>query len=211
MMILEDDTEDAPWMVMNSLQWGAASDFFQSLRDFAERNHRPWFVTGMTPIRYSWPGSSRKRQLAPDVFVAFSPNRPRSSFDADAEGFPAFVLEVVSPSSAAHDEDDKRVAYEMLGAREYALYTPEVDRPSTLAGYRRNPSGEFEPWPRDEQGRLWSEVLGLYLVSQGTTLRLATSQGQLLPTLRESEAENERLRGEIARLERETEPKTPSP
>jgi Uma2 family endonuclease len=204
MLLLEDDTEDALWMIMGSPQWDATSDFYQSLREYAERLHRPWFVTGMTPILYSWPNYHRKRQLAPDVFVAFAPDRPRSSFDSDVEGFPQFVLEVVSPESRYRDQTEKRTAYARLGAREYALFTPYVDdRPSDLAGYRRNATGGFEPWPKDDQGRLWSDALGLYLVAQGRTLRAATPEGHLLPTLREAEAEIERLRQEIEDLRRQ--------
>jgi Uma2 family endonuclease len=216
MLLLEDDLEDSPWMVMGSLQYAATSDFFQSLRDYAERHQPSWFVAGMTPILYRWPEYPRKRQLAPDVFVAFAPNRPRTSFDAEAEGgFPPFVLEVVSPSSTDRDEVEKRRAYDLLGVREYALFTPYADRPSRLEGYRRNAAGLFEQWPRDERGRLWSEVLGLYLVAQGTIIRAATREGRLLPTLKEAvealdreaaerrgvEAENERLRREIERLQ----------
>jgi Uma2 family endonuclease len=209
-LLLDDDTEDAPWMVMSTLQFAAASDLFQSLRDYAERQHLIWSVAGMTPILYTWPGVPRKRQLAPDVFVAFVPDRPRSSFDVDVEGgFPPFVLEVVAPSSAERDRTEKRDAYELLGAQEYALFTPSADRPSDLAGYRRNAAGRFEPWPRDEQGRLWSEVLELYLVAQGTTIRAATRAGELLPTLREAVEARERERreaeAEIARLRQEIE------
>jgi Uma2 family endonuclease len=195
-------------MVMGSLQWAAASDFFQSLREYAERNRRPWFVAGMTPILYRWEDNPRKKQLAPDVFVAFGPDRPRSSFDLEVEGdFPPFVLEVVSPSSADRDRTEKRDASEVLGGREYALFTPEADLPSTLEGYRRGERGTFEPWPKDDHGRLWSEVLGLYLLPQGTTIRAATRDGHLLPTLSESEAENERLRREIEELRRQLKPR----
>lgn len=211
MVTLEDDTEDAPWMVMGSLQYAAASDFYQSVRAYAERERRPWFVAGMMPILFLWPGTSRKRQLAPDVFVAFAPDRHRPSFDVEIEGdMPPFILEVVSPSSSERDQGDKRYAYEMLGVREYALFTPKADRPSEVEGYRRDEAGRFEPWPKDEQGRLWSEVLGLYLVPVGTTIRAATPDEQLLPTLseaiqasRQAEAENERLRREVERLRRE--------
>ena len=210
MLILEDDTEDAPWMVMSSLQWAATSDFYQSLHEHFERTAQPWFVAGMMPILYDWPGVTRKRQLAPDIFVAPGPERPRSSFDSDAEGFPPFILEVVSPSSVGRDEGDKLIAYDMLGAREYALFTPNADDISKLAGYRRDASGRFEPWPRDENGRLWSEILGLYLVPRGAALRLETREGQLLPTFKEAmearveaEVEIERLRQENARFKRE--------
>ena len=215
MLLLEDDLEDSPWMVLGSLQFAATAEFFQSLRTYAERQQRPWFVAGMTPILYAWPGYPRKRQLAPDVFVAFAPDRPRSSFDRELEGgFPAFVLEVISPSSSDRDQVEKRIAYDLLGAREYALFSPFADRPSTLKGYRRQESGNFEAWPADDRGRLWSDVLGLNLIARGTTIRAASREGNLLPTLSEAietrereasvlrgvEQENERLREEIEYL-----------
>lgn len=205
----EDDTEDAPWMVMGSPQYAATSDFFQSLREYAQRQQRPWFVAGMTPILYRPPGLRRRKQVAPDVFVALAPDRPRSSYDSDAEGFPPFVLEVVSPSSAHRDQREKREAYERLGVQEYALFTPNVDRPTELNGYRRSAEGHFESWPKDARGRLWSDVLGLFLLRQGMTLRAATPDGQLLSTLaeaidayRQAETENERLRHEVERMRR---------
>lgn len=235
MALLADDKEDSPWMVMGSLQWAAASDFFQSLREYVKRQNLPWFVSGMTPILYRWPGLDGKRQLAPDIFVARAEDRPRSSFDLDVEhDFPPFVLEVVSPSSLNRDQGDKRLAYEMLGVREYALFYPHADHPSELRGFRRSEGGSFELWPRDDQDRLWSDVLGLYLVAQGSTIRAATLDGELLPTLheaiearqretearqretearqrdaearREVEAQNARLRQEIQRLQRLVKP-----
>ena len=113
------------------------------------------------------------------------------------------------------DQHDKRTAYALLGAREYALFTPREGRPSTLAGYRRDADGAFEPWPRDDQGRLWSEVLGLYLVARGTLLHAVTEDGELLLSPEETEAarareetgrvlaegENARLRRRLARYE----------
>jgi Uma2 family endonuclease len=79
----------------------------------------------MLPILYAWPGVVAKKQLAPDVFVAFVPDHSRTSYDLDDEGqFPPFVLEVVSPSSSARDQVEKRQAYEALGAQEYARFGP---------------------------------------------------------------------------------------
>lgn len=211
MDLLEDDTEDAPWMVMGTPQWDAATDFYQSVRDYAERSQLPWFVAGMTPILYRWSDETWKRQLAPDVFVAFAPSRPRSSYDSDVEGFPPFVLEIVSPESRRRDQMEKRIAYRRLGAKEYALFTPYVeDRPSQLAGYRRDAAGQFEEWPKDEHGRLWSAVLGLYLVVDGKILRAGTPDGRVLPTYRElatlrdrEAAARQEAEAEIGRLRRE--------
>jgi hypothetical protein len=183
MVMLEDDTEDAPWMVMGDLQFWSASSFAHSLRIHAHERGLDWYVASMLPIMYRWPGVKRKKQLAPDTFVAFVPERARTSYDLETEGvFPAFVLEVVSPSSTERDQEEKRIAYELLEAREYALFTPREGSPSSLAGYRRDAAGRFESWPLDTEGRLWSDVLGLYLVVRGAFLQAQTPDGQVLLT-----------------------------
>ncbi len=226
MLMLEDDKEDSPWMVLGSLQLDATSAFHQSVHEYVRRKGLAWTVAAMLPIRYTWQGHTGKKQLAPDVCVAMVPERPRPSFDADSEGgFPPFVLEVVSPSSTERDLVEKRQAYELLDVREYALFTPHDDRPSELFGYVLGPDNEFTSWAADDRGWLWSEILGLYLLPLGVTIRAATADGKLLPTVteavdaaereaearereaearREFEAENERLRQEIERLRRET-------
>src|SRR5437588_6254917 len=74
---LENDTEGAPWMVMGDLQFWSASSLAHSLRNYARQHTLPWFVASMMPIRFTWGTSPRRRQLAPDVFVAFVPDHPR--------------------------------------------------------------------------------------------------------------------------------------
>src|SRR5437660_6931823 len=92
MLMLEDDTEEAPWMVMGDLQFWSASSFAHSLRSYARERGLGWYVASMLPILYTWPPSRRKHQLAPDVFVALVPEHSRSSFDVAVEGgFPPFV------------------------------------------------------------------------------------------------------------------------
>jgi hypothetical protein len=165
----------------------------------------------MLPIQFEWPDVARKKVLSPDTFVAFVPEHPRSCYDVEVEGsFPPFVLEVVSPSSTARDEEEKRRAYGMLGVQEYALFTPRDGAPSTLEGYRRDESGAFEPWAPDAQGRLWSAVLGLHLVVQGRLLQAQTPEGRLLLTPEQAEfarqrAETERLRADAERQRSEAE------
>ena len=208
-LMLEDDTEDAPWMVMGDLQFWSASSFAHSLRSYAHEQGFDWYVASMLPITYEWPNAARKKQLSPDTFVAFVEERARTSYDVEAEGgFPPFVLEVVSPSSTARDQQEKRLAYELLGVREYALFTPREGVPSVLEGYRRGATGQFEPWTPDEQGRLWSEVLGLYLVARGALLQAQTAEGRLLLTPEQTGAalrvaEEARRREEEARRSEE--------
>jgi Uma2 family endonuclease len=206
MLTLEDDTEDAPWMTMGDLQFWSASGFAHSLRAYARERGLGWYVASMLPIMYDWPNASRKKQLAPDTFVAFVEDRARTAFDMEAEGgFPPFVLEVVSPSSVARDQQEKRHAYELLGVREYALFTPREGRRSTLEGYRRGVAGQFEPWSPDERGRLWSEVLGLYLVTRGALLQAQTAEGRLLLTPEQAEEARRRAEDEAEQLRRELE------
>lgn len=216
MLLLKDDTEDAPWMVMGDLQFWSASSFAQSLRTYAHEHNLAWYVAAMLPITFRWPGVASKRTLAPDTFVSFVSERARTSYDPDAEGmFPPFVLEVVSPSSTSRDHEEKLYAYDALGVREYVLFTPWESGGSTLEGYRRgadSASGAFEPWPRDERERLWSDVLGLYLAVYGTFVQAETREGRVLLTPEQEAVERRRetdvrLRAEeeVERLRRELE------
>jgi flagellar biosynthesis GTPase FlhF len=98
------------------------------------------------------------------------------------------VLEVISEESRKRDTIDKRRAYEGMGVEEYLLFDP-VGRLLTprLQGYRRE--GErFVEWERDEQGRLWSGVLGAWLRVVGDDLRLVRQDGTLEPSPAEAEA-----------------------
>src|SRR2546421_3057712 len=149
--IVADDTEEAPWMVMGDRQFWSATNLAGMLHIYAQTHHLPWYVAGLLPIRYRRPGEGRRRQVAPDVMVAFVPQRPRDSYDVEQEGvFPAFVLEVLSHSSVTRDTDRKRRLYEALGAQEDVLFAPQpglLEPP--LQGYRRGESGRFEALPPD--------------------------------------------------------------
>jgi len=184
MLTLEDDTEEAPWMVMGDPQFRSASGFAHSLREYAKETGLGWYVAAMLPILYRWRTLPRKNQVAPDVFVAFVDAHDRQSFDAETKpgGFPPFVLEVVSPSSRKRDKGDKRIAYGLLKVREYALFWPQGPGRGTLTGYRRSASGRFVVWKPDRDGRLWSEVLGLYLLARGQEVRAQLPDGRLLPS-----------------------------
>jgi Uma2 family endonuclease len=207
MLTLEDDTDGQPWMTMSDLQFWSASSLAHSLRIYARQRQLPWYVASMLPILYRWPGAAAKKQLAPDVFVAVAPDHSRSSYDVESEPeFPSFVLEVISPSSSGHDRNDKRIAYEELGAREYVLFTPRDAGQSDLEGFRRASSDRFEPWTLNEHGRLWSDVLGLFLVTSGPILQAETPEGHRLLTPDQTaaawnQAEEARLQESHARQE----------
>lgn len=210
--VLANDTRSAPWMVMSDLQFWPTSSFAHLLRIYRQAQGLPGYVGSMLPIRYTVvdnEGKKRRKQLAPDTFLALVPQRQRNSYNLEREKvFPAFVLEVVSPSSKKRDEQDKVRAYDVLGAREYALFTPRDPAPSTLQGYRRDEDGRFVPWLPDASGRLWSEVLQLWLVVREPYLQAVTPDGVLLLTpdqeaqlRRKAEAEQRQTAEENARLQ----------
>ena len=206
MLMLEDDTEDAPWMVMGDLQYWSASGFAHSLRTYAHELGLGWYVGGMLPIQFIYPETFRKRTLAPDVMVAFTPDKRHTSYDVTVEGtFPPFVLEVVSPSSVGRDEVEKLKAYTLLGVQEYALFTPKDDAPSTLMGYWRDAADSKDApmrrWEPDADGRLGSTVLGLHLEVRGQALHARTPDGRLL--LMPEEERLARTRAELAQQQAE--------
>ncbi len=189
MLMIKDDTDECICPTISDLEFWSISSLAHSLRIHVRKHLLPWYVAGMLPIVYSWPRMSTKQQLIPDLFVSFVPDHPRTSYDPEEEGsFPPFVLDVVSEPSKAYEESDKRLAYEALGAQEYALFTPREGGRSTLRGYRRLAQGNFAEWPLDEQGRLWSDVLNLYLVINGRILQAETTEGQRLLSPEETNA-----------------------
>lgn len=204
MLLLDDDGDYRPALpIGDALFWGAGA-LAHSLRAHARRHRLGWYVAGGLPMLYDERAAQRRLRLIPAVLVAFVAGRPRAAFDVAAEGghFPDFVLDILSPEEADDGGLQRRV-YELMGAREYAVLVPRESGDATLTGHRQDASGTFAPWLADRQGRLWSEVLGLYLLAQGTLLRAQTPTGDWLPTPEEAEDELDRLRRELARQRRD--------
>jgi Uma2 family endonuclease len=208
---IEDDTEQAPWMVMGPPQFNAVTAFYDSLRVEIQSRPSKLFVAAMLPIRFRPAPGARVEQLAPDTLAAPVPDHPRASYVVEREGAPpAFVLDVVSPESESRDLEIKPERYERMRVMEYALFAPPtleglvlLDPP--LQGYRLPPAGdEYVPWEPDADGRLYSEVLDLWLVVHEGELRVQQTDGSWLPTLQEetacraaAERELERLRAKL--------------
>jgi Uma2 family endonuclease len=204
---IDDDTEEAPWMVMGMPQAEATTAFYTSLRHELSSRPTPPLVAMMLPIRYRPIPGAHVEQLAPDVLVAPVDTHLRSSYDVEREAVPpAFVLEIISPESRYRDLGIKPERYERLGVGEYALFAPrtadgrQLLQPA-LQGYRLDPvSREYVAWEADAQGRLWSDVLELWLVVRDQELRLQRQDGSWVRTLEEAEAQAERAeRAEEAR------------
>lgn len=75
--------------------------------------------------------------VQPDVAVICDPGKLD---DKGCRGAPDWIIEILSPSSAAHDQIRKRALYERHGVREYWLLHP-VDRVLTI--YRLGQDGAY--------------------------------------------------------------------
>ena len=157
--------------------------------------------------------------VAPDVMVCYGvPKKERRIYKLWEEKVaPSIVIELASHSTYKNDREGKRDLYEFLGVKEYFIYNPEYPKtlPSLLA-YRLQ-DGEYQKISI-ENGRIFSEFLGLDLVDTGNTLRLFNPKtDKFLPSLAElsqaderaelekqmrlkAEAEIERLKAELAKL-----------
>ena len=152
---------------------------------------------------------------SPDIYVALDvPPGPRSSYNAFAEPFPRFIVEVLSSTSVTRDLNTKRRMYRVAGAREYVVFDPTGEwlRGAQVQAWRLptvdadRPMPEWEEWAPDEAGTWRSAVLGLGFRVEGMLLRVVRPDGSLMPTRQELdilpkrmaklEEELRRLRGE---------------
>jgi Uma2 family endonuclease len=143
----------------------------------------------------------------PDVFVVLDTDkRPREKWYAWEEGgkLPDVVIELLSPSTADVDRNEKRRIYERVWKlRVYVLYDPMTH---VLEGHVMGPEGRFVTLAPDANGDLPVEVLGLSLglragdqyEEPGPFLRWIDRDGQTVPLGRER-AERERERAERER------------
>ncbi|MGH2410124.1 MAG: Uma2 family endonuclease [Chloroflexota bacterium] len=181
-----DDTEESPWMVASDYHLLAEHGAVMPTRHYLRQRRPDLYVSGELLVRYPKPDGTTGT-IGPDMLAAYAPQGLRSSFDVVKEGgFPAFVLEIVSPESDRRDKHEKARLYGLLGAHEYAIFDPRGREGRQLWGYRRDEGGAWLPWPGGGWGELHSAVLGLTLVAVGFLLRFRDeTTGLLIPLLEE--------------------------
>jgi Uma2 family endonuclease len=180
---------------------------------FAEREKV--YVTGN--IMFYYVEGSPEEVVAPDIMVCFGVNKgDRTSYKTWEENdvIPLVVIELASRSTWHKDRTEKRELYEMLGVKEYYIFNPLYPKnlPAFLAFNLE--AGELKR-VNFENGRIYSELLGLELVDTGETLRLfdldkneflknqeeLDREVKLLSNeVKEKDAENDDLKAEIERL-----------
>ena len=125
---------------------------------------QPHIYVGVDNFIYYREGDVTK-SVAPDIYVVLGAAKfpLRRSFYTWAEGAtPTVLFEFLSDSTADEDRGEKVHVYLWdMGAQEYFLHQPEMEKPAEFRGWRREPSGTIVEIPPDTRGALFSESLNL--------------------------------------------------
>ncbi len=188
--------------------WRDRSDFFAGANMFVyySRRQAENILNGDT-----------KEYRGPDFFVVLNVDfhKRRTCWVVWEEDgrYPDVILEILSPSTADVDRNEKRILYaEVFGTEEYYILDFEN---KVLTGYDLV-KGRYEEKTPNEKGWLWSAKLGLwlgfwrgvYLGREEEWLRFFTPEGELVLTEAEDAqrvAEQERLVAELERQRAEQE------
>jgi Uma2 family endonuclease len=214
-------TSDGKPMAETDHHRHAMNDVIDRLtRHYAERPNI--YVTGNLMLFYV--EGDRRRHVSPDAMVVRGvPKRERDYYLLWEEGMgPQFIVEVTSRTTRTVDVGRKLTLYQdVLRVPEYFLFDLFGDYlQPRLQGYRLRNGGYQRLPQRGTDGRLYSQQLQLELVPGEQTLRmweprtqtwlLTTAEHAALQTERANheatratllEAENARLRAELARLQ----------
>ena len=153
--------------------------------------------------------------VAPDIYIVFGVDKypQRRSFYTWSEGAaPIVVFEFLSDATANKDRYDKVQVYlQDIGAQEYFIHQPEMDKPAEFRGWQRMPSGDIVEIEPDKEGSLFSEALNLWFRwedDQNTHVRLMRPylpDGTPITTSMEEKHLHEAAKAKVSELEAEIE------
>lgn len=153
-------------------------------------------------LMFYYEKSNAKKFVAPDVMVCFGIDKqPRRVYKLwEENSVPSVVIEIASEHTWREDLTKKFALYQKLGVREYYVFDPEYRHlTQPLIAFHQSDDGLAEV--PVNYGRIFSSVLGLELVDTGETLRLFNPEtNEFLMTMEEIQAENEKLKAELAKL-----------
>ncbi|MEG4341696.1 Uma2 family endonuclease [Microcoleus sp. A003_D6] len=151
---------------------------------WCERNN--YFIGANLTFYYSRKQLLDRNFNSPDFFVIKNTEkRPRYSWVAWAENgrYPDIIIELLANSTATVDRNEKKILYQKsLRIPEYFWFDPEN---LEFSGFRLI-GREYQAILANEFGRLWSEVLELYLGIHDRKLRYFTPDGELVATPEEA-------------------------
>ncbi len=189
----------------------------------------PFIFIGLDCFIYYSEGDLKKC-VAPDIFVVLGTKKYplRRSFYTWAEGaVPDTIFEFLSDSTINEDRDRKVQLYlGEMGAKEYFIHQPDLDRAAEFRGWYRDTSGEIVEMLTETPRTLFSERLNLLFKWQeegdlkvrllrpylpdGTPITTSIEEKNLreiaeakveeqAEKIKEQEAELERLRQQLAK------------
>lgn len=136
--------------------------FFDQL--FRLYRSEPHILIGLDSFIYYSEGDMTKC-VAPDIYVVLGAKKTplRRSFYTWAEGaVPDTIFEFLSDSTINEDRDRKVQIYlDEMGAKEYFIHQPDLERPAEFRGWSREASGEIVEMTADTPRTLFSERLNL--------------------------------------------------
>jgi len=150
------------------------------------RRRNDFFIGANLTFCYSRQQLLNQNFHSPDFFVIKNTEkRPRYSWVAWAENgrYPDVIIELLATSTAKVDRNEKKILYQnTLRTTEYFWFDPED---LEFRGFRLI-CREYQAILANEFGRLWSDVLELYLGIHDRKLRYFTPDGQLVATPEEA-------------------------
>jgi Uma2 family endonuclease len=158
------------------------------------KDRSDFYISGNLTVYYNAQQLKTRDFRGPDIFVVLgTEKRDRRSWTIWEEGgkYPNVVIELLSSSTATVDKGEKKDLYQdVWRVPDYFWFHPET---MEFAGFHLV-NGRYEAIAPTDDGKLWSEQLGLYLGIHAQQLRWFTEQGQLIPLPEEQERQRaERL------------------
>ena len=150
------------------------------------RGRNDFFIGANLTVYYSQQQLRNRDFRGPDFFlITNTEKRPRRSWVVWEEDgrYPDIIIELLSDSTARVDRNEKKVLYQnRFRTPEYFWFDPED---LEFSGFRLI-GQEYQAIVANEFGRLWSEVLELYLGIHDRKLRYFTPDGELVATPEEA-------------------------
>lgn len=170
------------------------TDFHREQIDLLIRLLKYWwkdrpdfYISGNLTVYYNAQQLKTRDFRGPDIFVVLgTEKRDRRSWTIWEEGgkYPNVVIELLSNSTASVDKGEKKDLYQdVWRVPDYFWFHPET---MEFAGFHLV-NGRYVAIVPMEDGKLWSEQLGLYLGIHEQQLRWFTGQGHLIPLPEEQE------------------------
>lgn len=150
------------------------------------RDKNDFFIGANLTVYYSEQQLRNRDFRGPDFFlIGNTQKRPRRSWVVWQEDgkYPDIIIELLSESTAKVDRNEKKILYQnRFRTPEYFWFDPED---LEFAGFRLI-GQEYQAIVANESGRLWSDILELYLGIYEGKLRYFTLDGDLVPTPEEA-------------------------